>query len=152
MNIDIPIAKPIDVSECAVSANKKLNAVINWLKEKEYENLAPGKTEIMPDTFAILGESKLREKSDAKLESHKVYTDLQYIIDGEESFGIKPVSQCENILKHYDAERDICFYSDEFENIQTLRAGQFIILPPDCAHAPLIGLGSVKKCIVKIRL
>ncbi len=152
MNIDIPCAKPLDFFECQNSKNKKIQRALDWLRYTDFHKLEDGRYEIEPDIVATLCTKDLKTPENAKLESHEIFTDLQFLIDGEEGFGLKETAKCAEILKPYNPEKDITFYADAYDKVETLKAGQYIFLPPDCAHAPLIGNGKVRKGIIKIRL
>ena len=54
-------------------------------------------------------------------------------------------------LGEFDVEKDIRFYDDEPQCYYTLRPGQFTILLPEDAHAPMVGEGAIRKIIVKVR-
>ena len=76
---------------------------------------------------------------------------MQIIVEGTESFGIKNIRDCKNVKLPYNPEKDIEFFSDNYSEIATLKSGQIILLPPESAHAPQIGEGSVLKGVFKIK-
>ena len=98
--------------------------------------------------------TKLREEQ--KYEAHKKYIDVQYIIEGEEGFYLKDVSQMkeEDLLNAYDEESDIMFFANTVEgDYHVLKGGQFLIMEPSCAHMPGVAPGEpahVRKMVVKI--
>ena len=70
---------------------------------------------------------------------------------GEEGYGWRSVASCTAPRGTYCAERDILFYDDRPDTFLTLRPGGMAVFFPSDAHAPLIGSGEVRKCIVKVR-
>ena len=48
-------------------------------------------------------------------------------------------------------QRYVIFYDDEPSTYFALKAGEAAIFFPDDAHAPLVGDGHVKKCVIKVK-
>jgi len=98
--------------------------------------------------------TKLREEQ--KYEAHKKYIDVQYIIEGEEGFYLKDISKIEekDLIDPYKEESDIMFFANTIEGeYHVLKAGQFLIMDPFCAHMPGVAPGEpayVRKMVVKI--
>lgn len=103
------------------------------------------------DIFVNVIECDLKKPADAKLEIHDKYIDIQVVVSGLESFGWSERAEVRRPLGDFDAEKDIRFYDDTPQTYYTLKSGQFTILMPDDAHAPMVGEGRVKKLIVKVR-
>ncbi len=103
------------------------------------------------DIFVNVIECDLKKPEDAKLEIHDKYIDIQVVVSGLESFGWSERADVRRPLGDFDAEKDIRFFDDTPQTYYTLRPGQFTILMPDDAHAPMVGEGRVKKLIVKVR-
>lgn len=100
--------------------------------------------------FATIARSDMRSAEDAPLETHQLYTDIQIILDGTETFGWTPAEKLSKPRTAYSAERDIQFWNDTHAVRFTLHTGEFAVFTPDDAHAPLIGSGTVRKCIIKV--
>ncbi len=100
--------------------------------------------------YAIIYSSELKNSSDAKLEVHDNYIDIQSVICGSEGFGIASRSNCTQPIGEIDTEKDILFFEDKSKNYLELTPGEFAIFEPCDAHAPLIGNGSVKKVVIKV--
>lgn len=95
---------------------------------------------------------EMRPAEEAPLEAHNNFIDIQIVIRGTESYGVRDRKRCSYSDGGYDSERDIEFYHDSFSNLVTLSPDDFIIFFPEDAHAPLIGRGEIKKAIFKIKL
>ena len=52
----------------------------------------------------------------------------------------------------YNAEKDVQFYNDTPETFFQLRDGQFAIFFPEDVHAPMIGEGTIKKLVIKVKI
>ncbi|MFI3283025.1 MAG: YhcH/YjgK/YiaL family protein [Rikenellaceae bacterium] len=88
---------------------------------------------------------------EAKLEVHDKYADIQILITGEgEGFGWLERKDLTQPQSEFNTESDVQLFDDEYQTIYTIRTGQFTILMPEDAHAPMIGKGHVKKAIVKV--
>jgi YhcH/YjgK/YiaL family protein len=102
--------------------------------------------------FVVVQEYYGKQKSDAFYESHKKYTDIQYIIEGEEVIGLTALDKLK-IKEPYNEENDIAFY--DFDGGDYLKASpeKFFLFFPEDAHRPSITTGDsilVKKIVVKI--
>ncbi len=52
----------------------------------------------------------------------------------------------------YHAEKDVQFYHDTPDTFFQLRDGQFAIFFPEDVHAPMIGEGTIKKLVIKVKI
>ena len=93
--------------------------------------------------------SPAHERSEARLEAHRKYIDIQYVIAGVEEMGWNARIRCQQPHGQYDAEKDIEFFADTPNSYVTVHPGEFVIFFPDDAHAPLIGRGEVHKVVIK---
>ena len=135
------------------SGNKNMDKALSYLSGCDVSSLKNGTYQIDPGKITItVSDNSLRSESDAKLESHRSYADIQIVISGTERFGLADVKNCKSVAVPYDSQKDIEFFNDAPERHVELSAGQMIILPPDCAHMPLLGEGNVRKCVVKVFL
>ena len=123
-----------------------------YLRRSDLNLMADGRYEISgEDAFLTLTRSSLRLSTEASLEAHRLYADIQIVLSGEEGYGWRSVASCTAPRGPYCAERDILFYDDRPDTFLTLRPGGMAVFFPSDAHAPLIGSGEVRKCIVKVR-
>lgn len=117
-----------------------------------YHLLEEGRHVVVKDKIdLIIANNDLRDRNEAPLEAHREYIDIQIVLSGTESYGVRDRNRCGTSCDGYDSERDIEFFEDKFENLITLHEGDFAVFFPEDAHAPLIGEGKVKKAILKIR-
>jgi len=125
--------------------------------------------EITPETFPkerlILEEDALflnffeyetHPLAAAKLEAHKKFIDVMYIVSGTESIYVNNTKEIPSILSEYDEGRDVLL-GEISPNVTKLllKKGWFCVLFPQDAHAPGCCADSeefVKKIVGKIRI
>jgi len=100
--------------------------------------------------FCTISKGPGRPRSEANLEAHRKYIDIQYVIAGTEEYGWKPTADCRIVQTPYDAEKDIEFFKDGPESWTAVPPGSFVIFFPQDAHAPLVGSGQIHKAVLKI--
>ena len=100
--------------------------------------------------FCIISKGPGRSRAEAKLEAHRKYIDIQYVIAGTDEMGWKPTADCKSIETEYDAEKDIMFFKDQPDSWTPVPAGSFVIFFPQDAHAPLVSSGEIHKVVLKI--
>src|SRR5579862_2731121 len=87
-----------------------IKRAFDYLKHTDFSDMAIGKHTIDGDEiYAILQEYDTKNDADAKLEAHRKYIDVQYIISGEELIGVLPLTN-QTTCKEYDAENDYALY------------------------------------------
>lgn len=135
------------------SVNPRLKKAFEYLETVDLMTLAPGKYEIDgKEIFLNLMERDLKRREDAKLEVHNDYIDVQIVLRGTESFGWSERRNLKQPREEFNAEKDIQFFLDEPQTYYTLQPGQFTILLPEDAHAPMVGEGTIRKAILKVKL
>jgi YhcH/YjgK/YiaL family protein len=100
--------------------------------------------------FCMISKGPGRPRAEAKLEAHRKYIDIQYVIAGTEEMGWKPTADCRVVDVPYDGDKDIEFFKDEPDSWNKVPAGSFVIFFPQDAHAPLVGDGQIHKAVLKI--
>lgn len=115
--------------------------------------LYPGRYPVDGDNvFFNIGEYGARAPQDAKLEAHRTYIDLQWLLSGApETHGFIHVAQCRAPKGAYNVEKDVTHYADAWQSTLTLQPGQFVVYTPEMAHAPNMCAGPIRKCVFKIR-
>lgn len=135
-----------------------LKAGLKFLAETDFSKLACGRYDILGnEVYASVQEYNTKPLSEGKYEAHKVYTDIQFIVEGEENIGIENIKNCSN-LTEYNKDNDFMFLSIKSEsdnNFINLKRNEFAILTPNDAHMPSISVNEaskhVKKVVVKAR-
>jgi len=131
--------------------HKHFEKAFTYLRSQNFETVEPGKYELEGDElFALVSDGNGVAKETAKLEIHRKYIDIQFIVAGTDHMGWKPLANCENIHTEFDTEKDYGLFADAAETWFDVPAGYFTIFFPGDAHAPMTTLERVKKVVVKI--
>lgn len=135
------------------SVNPRFARTFEHLLKTDFSALPNGRYEIEgEEIFMMVQECNLKNPAEASLEVHDRYIDIQLILEGRESFGWSDRTALVAPRGEMDTARDILFFDDRPSTYFTLGAGEMAILFPGDGHAPLVGDGCVRKCIVKVKV
>lgn len=127
---------------------------IEYLQKTDLSSLEVGRYELDGDRlFVLIQEYTPKTLDVAKMEAHRNYADIQYIIEGREQMGYMPVDAATETVP-YNPEKDVVFFEGNGD-LMTYEQGMFGIFFPQDGHMPGVGLEGcekVKKAVVKIRL
>ncbi len=130
----------------------RFKAAFDFLRRPDLGAVAPGRTAIDGDAlFAIVQTYDTKPIQEGKIEAHKRYIDIQFVVEGEEFVGYAPLGG-QAVATPFDAEKDIAFYDGEAW-FTRLRKGMFAIFYPEDAHLPCRHTDKpsrVKKIVLKI--
>lgn len=137
-------------------SGKKIQMALEWLQKTHLAGMTPGRYEIDgTNVYALVQEytSKPRDPAQGagKLEAHRKYIDVQYIVSGVEQIGYANTEDAK-VTVPYDESKDVLFVDAPCDFV-TLRAGMFMLLGPNDAHMPgIMAISSqpVRKVVVKI--
>lgn len=136
--------------------SERIEKGLKYLENTDFSKVDDGTYEILgKEVFAIVQNYLSKEPDSSEFESHKKYTDIQYIIKGEEQIGIGDIEDFSQITQ-YDEEKDIMFLSAKkgcTPDFIRMQAKEFAIFFPHDAHKPSIAVQSpsfVKKIVVKV--
>lgn len=120
------------------------------LSKKNFIASPAGRYELGDDIFALVSDNAARTPRRSKLEAHRKYIDIQYVVSGSDEIGWKALADCKRVREKYDAKRDVAFYADAPAAFVSVAPGSFVLFFPEDAHAPLSGKGNVRKVVVKV--
>ena len=136
--------------------NKRFEKAFEFLKnvtadteDKKYE--LDGK-----ELYAIVSSYNTKAPKDGKLEAHKNYIDIQYIVSGTEEIDAVDISKvCTK--DGYNPEKDVEFFEDiEKTSKCVVEAGEYGIFFPNDVHKPNLAYNGcsspVKKVVVKVKI
>jgi YhcH/YjgK/YiaL family protein len=133
--------------------SERISKSFEYIKTTDLKSLPAGKYPIDGENiFALVSEYKTKAEQEGKLEAHKKYIDVQYVISGEELMGYSPLGN-QQILEPYKEENDIVFYKGD-KSFTKVSAGMFAIFFSEDVHMPGIASdksSSVKKLVIKVR-
>jgi biofilm protein TabA len=122
-----------------------------FLASTDLAALPPGRHELDGDRmFVLINHEQGRGEDGARLEAHRRYIDIQYTFQGDELIGWMPLTRCTSPAGPFDAAKDVVLFGDTPSTFVSVPPGSFTIFFPHDAHAPLAGLGLLKKAVVKV--
>ncbi len=130
-------------------------AVADFLERADLTSLPEGRTDLQGDALYVSHspQARTRPATEAPLEAHRAYIDVQVVLEGTDTIGWSPLDACHEITVPYDHAKDILFFSEQPQSHLQLRPGQLAVFFPEDAHAPLIGAGGiVKKSVIKVKV
>lgn len=130
-----------------------LKAAFAFLRRPDLASLPVGRHEISGNgVFALVDTGPQRGREAARLEAHRKYIDLRYVIGGTDEIGWRPTRECSRIATPYDPSSDLVFFAEPSAAWITLPPGTFAIFFPEDAHAPLGGSGVLHRIVVKLEV
>ena len=148
------ILDKLENAELYLSISNELKRGFEYLLNTDLQALAPGVHEIEgKDIFALVSEFETRGAEDCRLEAHRNYADIQYIVSGREAIGFATLNN-QALTTDYTPERDIVFFDGETTPL-ILETGMFVVFFPQDVHCPgmqVDGPEKVKKVVVKVKL
>lgn len=150
-SIALPINKA--TAKQLIALNARFEQVLNFIEATDWTKVADGRIDIDSNRIYVnISHVKLKEQNKARLEVHDRYIDLQMPLEGSERFGVSNRANCLSPKGEISAKKDIMFYTDTPERYVDVKAGEFIVFMPSDAHAPLIGEGTIRKAVFKIKV
>ena len=131
--------------------NERIAKGFEFLYNTDLDAIPSGKHNIEDDTiFALVQEYQTKPLAECKLESHKKYIDIQYVIRGEEFMGV--TTKNNQTIVEVNAEKDYTFYEGS-TSLVLVSKGMFTIFFPDDLHQPCVQTelaSEVKKVVIKV--
>lgn len=148
------ILDKLENADLYAGITENLKKGFDFLKNTDLQTVEIGKYEIDgKNVFALVSEYDSKKHEDCRLESHRAYADIQYIVSGREAIGFAPLNG-QTVTAEYNSEKDIVFFSGETTQL-IVEAGIFAVFFPQDVHRPCMqidGPEKVKKVVVKVKL
>ena len=141
----------------AYKIHPRLAKGLLWLDCVDLKKIEEGKHTIDgKKIFAIVQSYETKPAIKGRWEAHRTYTDIQYIIEGQEIIGWRPTLGMK-VEERYNKKKDVLFLQGGLKdgNPLAMKSGYFAIFMPGDAHMPTLALGKpsfVKKVVLKIQL
>ncbi|WP_439182609.1 YhcH/YjgK/YiaL family protein [Carboxylicivirga taeanensis] len=142
------------------TGSASIRTALEYLSKTDLSNIFAGVKKDAPveieidgrKVFAIFQTYETKSISEAKIEGHKKYIDIQYIHKGTEQILVAPINR---VIKEaaYDATNDLHFPKVADYSSFRLTAGTGCILYPEDLHAPCISIDAptkVEKIVIKV--
>ncbi len=98
------------------------------------------------------GEYDTKAEDEVPFEAHRIFWDLQIVMEGQELIGYAPITSLEKVSE-YDGTNDITFYSGKGQMLR-LERGMMMLLSPSDGHRPGVSTGKdpsrIRKIVVKL--
>jgi len=131
----------------------RFRAAFDLIRDFDFDAAPDGPAEIDGERLTInVLRRDLKAPDAAKLEAHERYVDIQVMVSGNEVFGWKLTSECEQPQAPYNPDKDVILFDDAPDAHWPLLEGMFVVFFPEDAHAPMVGEGKVEKLVVKVLL
>ncbi len=130
-----------------------LKQLFDYVDSHDFSRMEPGRTTLQgDDLFVNLDEATLIERNKQRLEIHRRYIDVHIPLTATEEFGWRHLSTLGDSDEPFDIEHDRAFYTASSDKWFTLCPGEFCIVFPEDAHAPIVGSGTTRKLVGKLRI
>ncbi|MEX2233888.1 MAG: YhcH/YjgK/YiaL family protein [Cyclobacteriaceae bacterium] len=133
---------------------KRWDAAFDFIRKEDFAGLTVGDHPLDgKDAFARVSEYNSKNPEAAFHEAHRDYTDIHFLISGEEYIGQSSLSVA-TVRTLYDGTKDIEFYDAADDQKFLAKPGTFFIFFPGEGHRPGMKVGDnakVKKVVIKVR-
>lgn len=126
--------------------------VFSFVKTHNCAALPAGRIEIDGvKVFINVDDAMLRKEEEQMLEVHRKYIDIHFPITDDEIVGWRDVASITvDSISPFDTEKDYAFYPQRAKTYFTVHPGDFYVMFPEDAHAPIIGVGHLRKLVAKV--
>lgn len=148
----IAIKPESDETRRWAAADARFGKMFDYLKTHSLDTLAEGRHEIDGEKiFLLIVTGEMHPASNGVLEAHDRYFDVQIPLLQPERFGLASRAQCRAPRGTMDTAADILFFDDLPRRYVDAAPGELIVFTPETAHAPMIGSGTQRKAVFKIK-
>lgn len=128
-----------------------LDTAIDFLTTHDLDKLPNGRQEVDgDDVFVKVMDAEYQTADSAPFEAHRLYADIQISLTGDEAIGWLSVGALPEWAQ--EEETHLFYEHPEADAWLPMKKGTFIILFPQDAHAPCVGVGTGHKAVAKVRV
>lgn len=128
-----------------------LPALFDYVKQHNLLATAAGRLSLDGDNLFInVVDPTLMTKDAQKLEVHRRYIDVHFPLSGPEIIGVRHISTLGEPDAPFNEADDCAVYTAPATNYLVVEPGDFLLVFPEDAHAPVIGSGKLRKLIAKV--
>lgn len=147
------ILDSIQNSASIEAAHPLFKQAFDYFKANDLKNAPAGKTQLKgEDLIVIVSEIEGKKQTEAVVETHRKYIDIQIPVIGTETMGWIAAESLIKPMDTYNEAKDLILYEDISTTFIDVTNGNFAIFFPEDGHAPGIGNGYIKKVIFKVAL
>lgn len=130
-----------------------IEMALRYIQTTDFSKLENGKYEIAGEqVFAIVQSYDTKDPSTEKLEAHKKYIDVQYVVSAQEKMG-HALLKAQVPSREYQPDDDFMLFYEAPDFFSLVTEGMFTIFYPSDLHMPCIlhqQSTLVKKVVVKV--
>lgn len=149
----------IKAKENISSYPKAIQKAINYLKETDLVNMAPGRYELDGDNMILqVLDVETTERCNLRPEVHETYIDVQFLAKGKERIGCYPDMGDNEIDENLLETRDLIFYKNRDDVREThleMEEGSYAVFYPHDVHIPAIFKDekmTIRKIVIKVKV
>lgn len=135
--------------------NKRVDVAVNYIQKLDKSSLKAGKVVVNDSFYYTVQEYDTKPVDECRLESHRKYIDIQWIVGGEEMIAVSDTASLVSEME-YNEESDITFWKPRIDMMKVvLNKGAYIVFYPHHAHMGCINTNAkhhVKKIVGKVKL
>lgn len=147
------ILSSLEHSKRVEALHPLLERLFDYVKSRDWTLADTGRIELDGDRLFInCVETDLLPADRQMLEIHREYMDVHIPLDETETIGWKSAETLRQEATPYDRESECALYTDRPDTYVEVKPGQFLIVWPEDAHAPVIGQRKLRKLIAKVKL
>jgi len=136
-----------------VNLNPRFKQAFDFLKTSDWLKLPLGIMELDgKNLYVNVQEIEGKTPELAIMETHNQYIDIQVPVSGTELMGWIPRKNLKQVMKEYNAEKDVTLYADKTTDLLKVQPSEFAIFFPEDGHQPGIGEGKWKKIVIKVSI
>ncbi len=131
-----------------------LKELFDYVKTNDLGTVPAGRIELKGEKLFInVSDARLLTCEEQKLEIHRRYIDVHIPLTGTEIIGWKALGSLTSpSLAPFNEKEDFALYAEAADSYVEVRPGECLIAFPEDAHAPVIGNGTLRKLIAKVRI
>lgn len=148
------ILNSLEDSQRIESLHPLFKKLFDYIKTHDLSQVPAGRIKLDGDNLFInVDDANLVEADKQRLEVHRAYIDIHFPLSGDETVGWRALNTLKmDTDEPFNTERDFAFYSAPANVYFTAHPGDFYVMYPEDAHAPIIGKGKLRKAVAKIRI
>lgn len=141
----------ISQAERYSSLHPLFQTLFDYVRQNDLSKVPAGRITLDGDKLFInVNDSQLVSAEQQKLEVHRRYIDVHFPLSATETCGWTPLEHLGESDESFNVESDFAVYFQRAETYFSASPGQFYIVWPEDAHAPVIGQGSIRKLVAKV--
>lgn len=134
----------------------KLKSALDYIRQCDVSVLEPGRHEVQgTDMYMMVFDGVTKPVSELRAESHFQYTDIHYVVEGEERIGFAPNGMGFEVVQDLRDQDALLYERVPGEMMLQLKKGDFVVLFPGEVHRPWVcaeQCAPLRKLVVKLKI